>query len=150
MVAIYLVLQGRIGAGLRAMNEAIQDREREGYVSAADWNRLFLCELLLEIVAAKERPPLGLLVKNLPGLIYVLLVALPRIPIIIERIRQNAQFDPNGHFIAKGEMLLGLFYKVKRKRDLALRHLSEARRICGQFGETPMLAKIDATLAELR
>ncbi len=46
-------------------------------------------------------------------------------------------------------MILGLLYKAKKKRALAVQHLTEAKRIVSQFGPTPMLAKIDAALAEL-
>ena len=46
-------------------------------------------------------------------------------------------------------MILGLLYKAKKKRALALQHLTEAHRIISQFGQTPMLARIDAALAEL-
>jgi hypothetical protein len=47
-------------------------------------------------------------------------------------------------------MILGLFYKVKRNRALALPHLTEARRILSQFGQTPILARVDAALGELK
>ncbi len=83
-------------------------------------------------------------------IVYVALVGAKRIPALVACVRQNPYYDSNGHFIGRAEMILGLFYKTKRKRDLALRHLGEARRISAQFGETPMLAKIDAALAELR
>jgi len=46
-------------------------------------------------------------------------------------------------------MILGLLYKAKKKRVLAVQHLTEAKRITSQFGPTPMLARIDAALAEL-
>jgi hypothetical protein len=46
-------------------------------------------------------------------------------------------------------MILGLLYKAKKKRPLAVQHLTEARRIISQFGPTPMLARIDAALAEV-
>jgi hypothetical protein len=46
-------------------------------------------------------------------------------------------------------MTLGLLYKAKKKRALALQHLTDARRILGQFEQTPMLARVDAALAEL-
>ena len=46
-------------------------------------------------------------------------------------------------------MILGLLYKAKKKRALAVQHLTEAQRIISQFGQTPMLARIDAALAEL-
>ena len=46
-------------------------------------------------------------------------------------------------------MIMGLLYKAKKKRALAVQHLTEAKRIASQSGPTPMLAKIEAALAEL-
>jgi hypothetical protein len=46
-------------------------------------------------------------------------------------------------------MILGLLYKGKKKRALAVSHLTEAKRILSQFGQTPILARVDAALAEL-
>ena len=46
-------------------------------------------------------------------------------------------------------MHLGLRYKIKKKRPLALEHLTEVKRIFSQFGQTPILARVDAALAEL-
>ena len=46
-------------------------------------------------------------------------------------------------------MILGLLYKAKKKRALAVQHLTEAKRIASQFGATPMLARIEAALAEV-
>ena len=37
-------------------------------------------------------------------------------------------------------MILGLLYKTEKKRALAVQHLTEAKRILSQFGETPILA----------
>jgi hypothetical protein len=49
--------------------------------------------------------------------------------------------------VGRREMTVGL--NAKKKRALALPHLIEARRKVSQFGPTPMLARIDAALAEL-
>jgi hypothetical protein len=46
-------------------------------------------------------------------------------------------------------MILGLLYKTKKKRALALQHLAEANRILSQFGQTPILARVETALAEL-
>jgi len=35
------------------------------------------------------------------------------------------------------------------QRALALQHLTEAKRILEQFGQTPILARVEAALAEL-
>ena len=46
-------------------------------------------------------------------------------------------------------MILGLLYKIKKKRALAVEHLTEAKRILSQFRTNPTLARVDAALAEL-
>jgi hypothetical protein len=46
-------------------------------------------------------------------------------------------------------MILGLLYKAKHKRELAVRHLTEGELIMSQFGQSPMLAKIESALAGL-
>ena len=53
---IAMVLHGEIGGGIRWMKRAISRRENEGYRTAADWYRLFLCEIYLEITAGTEKP----------------------------------------------------------------------------------------------
>jgi hypothetical protein len=46
-------------------------------------------------------------------------------------------------------MILGLLYKAKKKRALAIQHLTEAKRRLSQFGPTPILARVETALAEL-
>ena len=46
-------------------------------------------------------------------------------------------------------MILGLLYKAKKKRAFAVQHLTEARRILSQFGQTPILTRVETALAEL-
>jgi hypothetical protein len=48
-----------------------------------------------------------------------------------------------------GPKRFGLLCKTKKKHALSLQHLTEARRILSQFGQTPMLARVHAALAEL-
>jgi hypothetical protein len=72
-----------------------------------------------------------------------------RIVALIEQVRSNPQFDRNGHYIGRAEMILGLLYKAKKKKVLAARHLTEARRISSAFGPSPMLTRIETALAEL-
>ena len=45
-----------------------------------------------------------------------------RIVALIEHVRSNPQFDPNGHYIGRAEMILGLLYKAKKKKELAARY----------------------------
>ena len=146
---VSLLMKGEIGKGILWAKQALVRREREGYREAAELTRMALCEIYLEIISGKEKVPLSVIVRNLRTLIVVMFTAGKRIPALIATVRQNPQIDPNGFHVGRCEMILGLLYQVKKKRALAVQHLTEARRIVSQFGSTPMLAKIDAALAEV-
>ena len=122
----------------------------DGYRRMADWCRLFLSEVYLQIIAGNEKLPFLILLKNLPILMMVMVTAPSRIRALMMRVLENPSFDPQGHHVGRAQMILGLLYKGKKKRALALQHLTESHRIISQFGQSPMLARIDAALAELR
>jgi hypothetical protein len=52
--------------------------------------------------------------------------------------------------VGRAKMILGLLYKAKKKPALAFEHLTEARRILSQFGQTPILTRVDTALGELK
>ena len=62
---------------------------------------------------------------------------------------RDPHFDPRGHHVGRAKMILGLLYKAKKKPALAVKHLTEAKRIFSQFGQTPTLARVETALAEL-
>ena len=101
------------------------------------------------MIGGKEKPPLLVLLKNLPVLLKVKVTAFARVRSLMTRVLENPNFDPAGYHVGRAQMILGLLYKAKNKRALAFQHLTEAKRIASQFGPTPMLAKVDAALAEL-
>ena len=131
------------------MEKAISKRDKEGYPAVADWYRMFLCEIYLEIISGKEKPSQPVLARNVLTLVTSSSPLKSAVTALVESVRENPQFDPKGHFIGRSEMIMGLLYKTKKKRALAVQHLTEAKRIASQFGPTPMLARIDAELAEL-
>jgi hypothetical protein len=92
--------------------------------------------------------PLPLL-RNMPVILKVMIIAASRISALTECVFKNPHFHPDGHFIGRGHMLLGLFYKAKKKRPPAVEHLTEAKRILSQFGQSPILARVETALAEL-
>jgi hypothetical protein len=67
---------------------AIVRRENEGYRRSADWWRMFLCEIYLEIISGTEKPPAKVLVRNILTLVAVMFTAEKRICALVERIRQ--------------------------------------------------------------
>jgi tartrate dehydrogenase/decarboxylase/D-malate dehydrogenase len=70
-------------------------------------------------------------------------------------VRENSEGEyagvgGRGHHAGHAEMILGLLYKAKKKRELAVQHLIKAKEILSPFGQTPMLARLDTALAEVR
>jgi hypothetical protein len=68
---------------------------------------------------------------------------------LIAHVLENPHYDPEGHYVGHAQMILGVLFKIKKKRALALHHLTEAKRILSAFGQSPMLARLDAALTEL-
>jgi len=149
VMAIGKVLQGNIGEGIRLLEEAISKREKEGYRVAADWYRLFLAETYIQIISGNEKPGLFPLLRNMPAILKVMIIAASRISALTKSVFSNPHFHSDGHFIGRGHLLLGLFYKAKKKRPLAVEHLTEAKRILSKFGQSPLLTRVETALAEL-
>jgi hypothetical protein len=85
----------------------------------------------------------------LPIILKVIATAWSRIRALVASVLQNPTLDPEGSFVGWANMILGLLYKIKKKDTLAVQHLTEARRILSEFGQSPMLARVDTALAEL-
>ena len=146
-VGVCRVLQGEIGAGIHFIEQYISNFKKDGLqrnLVSAD-----ISELYLQIIGGNEKLPFGVLLKNLPILIKVTVTASSRIRTLMADILDNPHFDPAGFHVGRARMILGLLYKIKKKRALALEHLTEAQRILSQFGQTPILARVETALAEL-
>ena len=152
-LGICKIFQGRIANGLHVLEKAISNGEKYGFKIWADAHRLVLAEVYLQIIAGGDlnaKVPLATLLRNLPVLLNVMLTARSRIRALISRVLENSHFDPAGVHVGHAKMILGLLYKSKKKRALAVQHLSEAKCILSQFGQTPILARVDTALAELK
>jgi hypothetical protein len=149
MLGLYKVLQGNIAEGMHIIEGLILRVETEGYQGAAHWLRLNLAQVYLEIIAGNEKPRFTVLLKNLPILLKVMVMASSRIRALMTHVLNYPHYDPDGFQIGRSEMILGLLYKTKRKPTLAVQHLTEAKRILSQFGQTPILARVQTALAEL-
>jgi len=148
ILGVCKVLQENIGDGIHWIEQLILRRDTDNR-RVADWYRLILSEVYLQIIAGYEKLPFLILFKNLPILMTAIVTASSRIRALMMRVLENPSFDPQGHPLGHAQMILGLLYKTKKKHALAVQHLTEAQRIISQFGQTPMLARIDAALAEL-
>ena len=147
--AIGEILKGNIAYGIKLLKGATLQREEEGYPDLADWYRIYLAEVYLQIIGGSEKPSFQILVKNLPIIIKVTMTASSRIRALMKHVLENRHLHPAGYHVGRAQMILGLLYKAKKKRELAHQHLAEAHRIISRFGQTPILARVDAALAEL-
>ena len=68
---------------------------------------------------------------------------------MMTHVLENPHFDRDGFRIGHAHVILGLLYKAKSKRPLALKHLTEAKRILDQFGPSQKLTRVETALAEL-
>nr|WP_321250768.1 AAA family ATPase [uncultured Ruegeria sp.] len=149
MLGVAYALNGQVAAGLQQVENAIRKRTDEGTQVSADWARLFLCELYLAILTGEGESSLGVFLKNFRSVVWVMIFGEKKLIQMIAEIRKNPQFDDKGHYIARCDMIMGLLYKARKKRQLAFEHLTKARVIVETAGQTPMLARIDAALADL-
>ena len=146
---VAFVLKGRLAKGIRFIKGRIAAREREGYRGAADWYRITLCFILLDILEAKRKPRFSVLIRNLPYIVLVRLTAPKQIDRMMEKFRANPLFHPDGFHYAKLNLILGLRWKVRGNKVLAEKHLSAAKRIAMSFGQTPLLEKIKKSLSDI-
>ncbi len=149
MLGVAYALQGRIADGLHQIETTIQRRTDEGTAVAADWARLFLCELYLAILTGEGGASLAVFFKNFRAIIWVMLFGEKRLVAMVDQIRKNPQFDDQGHYLARCDMIMGLLYKAKKKKQLALKHLTRAQVVVETAGPSPMLTRINDALAEL-
>lgn len=149
MLGVGLAMAGRVSEGLRQIENTISRREAEGAQIAADWNRLFLSEVYLQILTGEGGASIGVLLRNFRTLAAVMFTGEKRIKSLIDKVRKNPQFDDNGHYIARGEMILGLLCKHKKRKAQAVEHLTIAHSLIAPTGASPMLSRIESALGDL-
>jgi class 3 adenylate cyclase len=150
MLGLAYAMNGRITDGLRQIEATIEAREAEGMEIAADWNRLFLGEVYLQILSGEGDASLGVLLRNFGSLAGVMFSGERRILALIERVRANPHWDEDGYFHARCDMILGLLHKLRKRKPQAIAHLGKARAAIAPVGASPMLARIEQALAELQ
>jgi class 3 adenylate cyclase len=148
-IGLCKIFRGDMAGGIRFLEEAILRREKEGNWRMADGYRITLCEVYLNIIGGYKALPLQMLLRNLPILLKVMMTASSRIPSVIARMAESPLADHSGYHHGHARLILGLLYKIKKKRALALEHLTEAKRALSEIGQTPTLARVDAALAQL-
>ena len=148
-LSVHKVLQGNIAEGIHLIEREILKQEKMGCQDHADSQRLALGQIYLHIIAGNQKLPFSVFVRNFPILLQIRVTAAARIRALMMHVLGNPHFDGAGHFAGRAQMILGLLYKAKRKRALAMQHLTKAKQIFSQLGQSPNLALVNAALAQL-
>lgn len=144
-----LAMRGDIKSGINFIENAIKEREEEGYDTSAQWSRLHLCEIYIAILAGEGEASMLTIVRNARTLANIFFNGEKQILSLVAQIQQSPQFDPDGHHIAHSELILGILHKLKKRPGKAVAHLQRAHAIIKIYGSSPMLARIEKVLTEL-
>ena len=145
---ISLVLQGRFAEGVRQIETSIEKRDVD-YPIAADWYRMALSELYLEILEGAEKPPLGVMVRNAIFLAHTLMTGRRKVLGLLRRAGQNPIFDHESFHTAKLHYLFGRYYLISKDKDAARTHFMASKEILEPFGRSNILVKTNKELIGL-
>lgn len=149
-LAIAKVLTGKLREGVRLCERSIQEQDTHGYKAMADYGRVSLAEIYLEILSGRRKPPLWTVVKNAPFLIPAKWLGLIRARRLLETAIGNTQFNERGVVRARIEFDLGRLKLLEGRSDLARGHLVRAQEIAMPLQARALLARIERALAECR
>jgi hypothetical protein len=150
MLDLAAVMQGKFASGISQLRQFIIDHERLGYRVSADWARIFLAEVYLELLSGKEKPSMGVLVRNFGFLVRTLPFAAQMAFDLLSQAWANEQIDKSTGMAARISFGMGLACKLRKRAGEARMHLERAREIALPLRMPVLLTKIEAALAELR
>jgi tetratricopeptide (TPR) repeat protein len=149
-IAAAYVLTGRLKEGIALLERVIDASDKNGDRGNAWWNRVFLAEIYIEILASQQQVALGVLLKNFGVILRGKLFGARLARALLEEAGQEPRLHDQGTLRARINTDLGLLHKITKQRGLARQYLEKARGPAELQGAVLMVGKIDAALAELR
>jgi hypothetical protein len=142
-LSVATVLAGAFSQGIRLCEKCIREQEAAGYQAAADWARLNLAEIYLEMLTSEEKPPLKTILKNVIFLLRLKVSGPARINRLLDKADKNTQFSERGILRARIEFGFARLYAIQGRSVLTHNHLARAKRIAEGLCTEPLLARID-------
>ena len=143
------VLQGEMARGVRMIEDAAVEAEKSGQISARPFGNLFLGETYLQIATSEEKPPLAVMLRNLPFLLRTLPFAKQKARRFLARALGDFRQLQSPSQIARCLFLLGQLDQAGKRAGAARTKFEEARTTASSVEATNLVADIDAALAEL-
>ena len=128
----------------------LSSSEEQGYRLIADWARVFLAEVYLELLTGKEKPSIGVLMRNLAFLIRTVPFAAQRALELLSQASASEQIGKATEFSARINFDMGVACKLKKRHSEARMYFERAREIAEPLNAATLLTKINTALAELQ
>jgi tetratricopeptide (TPR) repeat protein len=141
-LSVATVLRGTFGRGVRLCEKCVYQQEAAGYQAAADWGRMNLAEIYLEILSSARKPPLGTIMKNLFFLLRVKLTGPTTIKRLLQKVDRNDQFSEHGILRARIELSFARLYAIQGNSVLARDHSARAKCIARDLCTEALLERI--------
>jgi hypothetical protein len=149
ILGLALIVQAKLAKGVSQIRRYIGETERQGYRAVADWARILLAEVYLQLLTGKEKPGIRVLLPNLVFLIRTLPFAAQMALRLLSQASANQQFGKSTTMAARISFGIGLVCKIKKRGKEARVHFDQARKIAEPLQAAALLMKIDTALAEL-
>ena len=146
---VALVMVGKLAAGVRWIEDAIGRFEAWGNETQPAFGRLILGEVYLQMALGKEKPPLGVILRNLGFVLRTLPVAARKARHNLEEAVQRTRDTDMPGFLARGLLDLGQLYEATGHIEEARMHLEEARQIAEPLESSALDGKIRSPLESL-
>jgi class 3 adenylate cyclase len=150
MLSLAVVMQGKFAKGVSQIQKHIAVAEGQGYRLIADWTRILLAEVYLELLTGKEKPSIGVLMQNLAFLIRTAPFAAQRALELLSEASASEQIGKTTEMAARINFDMGVASKLKKHRSEARMYFERAREIAEPLNAATLLTKIDTALAEFQ
>jgi class 3 adenylate cyclase len=146
---VALAMMGHISEGIHVIERQIAQSDSVGDQVRAAWSRIMLAEVYIQILSGKERPTLGVLLRNLWTIVDVMIFGVSRARDLLKKAAQVKMLSEGGVHIARINYDLGVLATMKNRRDEARRFFAQARAGAESQSAVKLLQRVDAALAQL-
>ena len=146
---LLLVMKGEMGRGIRLIEEAARLHKERGEKGYAIVPQLFLGTVYGQMAIGGERPPLGVVIKNLGFLLKTLPFAARKAEFhLTALIAECRKYGLRG-VLGQALLILGRVHHAKKRPDKARKCLAEAEGLFEQVGAEVFLRQTREALAAL-
>jgi hypothetical protein len=146
---VALIETGRVAEGVRLIERTIAARDASGDRTQAAFARILLAEVYIQILAGGRKPPMAVLIRNLPALAAARWRGTRRAAALLEAAASHRQLSRDGVAIARIDFDRGQLFALRGKRSEARECFERARGVARSQGLDGLRQRSEAALAKL-